>query len=195
MAVHAALREAGVAVDVRTGGEIALDWLDRLSPADLGASGSAATRLPARRVPVLRLAARPARPPVPLRAAGFTPLIAHPERNTDVQAARNGSGLSSTRARSCRSRPRRSTADRPLVEAVRLELLELGLAHLLASDAHHPGIRAIGMSAAIDEIGDPALGRWLTEDVPAALVEGRPVPSRPEGNGKGGFLGRLFGRG
>jgi tyrosine-protein phosphatase YwqE len=49
-------------------------------------------------------------------------------------------------------------------------MLELGLAHLLASDAHAPTLRQIGMAAAVRKIGDDELARWLTEEVPGAIV-------------------------
>ena len=58
-------------------------------------------------------------------------------------------------------------------------LLELGLAHLIASDAHAPSVREAGMSAARSAVGDELLGRWLTEDVPAALLAGEALPVRP----------------
>jgi hypothetical protein len=57
--------------------------------------------------------------------------------------------------------------------------VELGFAHVIASDAHHPGIRATGMTAAREAIGDEDLGRWLTEDVPRALLAGDELPPRP----------------
>jgi tyrosine-protein phosphatase YwqE len=60
-----------------------------------------------------------------------------------------------------------------------LRLLELNLAHLLASDAHAPGLRQIGMSAAVSAVGDDELARWLTEDVPAAIVADAQIPPRP----------------
>jgi hypothetical protein len=58
-------------------------------------------------------------------------------------------------------------------------LLERELACLIASDAHGPVVRAAGMTAARDAVGDEALGRWLTEDVPAALLAGEALPERP----------------
>jgi len=58
-------------------------------------------------------------------------------------------------------------------------LLELGLAFLVASDAHAPGVREAGLSAARRAVGDEALGRWLTEEVPAALLAGAELPERP----------------
>jgi protein-tyrosine phosphatase len=194
--VNAALREAGVPVDVRPGGELALDWLDRLTPDDLrrfGLGGNPRCLLvefPYYGWP-LDLPDRLFR----LRAAGITPVIAHPERNTDVQAAperlrplvESGAYVQVTAA----------SVDGRIGRSARrcgLQLIELELAHLLASDAHHPDLRAVGLSAAVDELGDPKLGRWLTEDVPAALLEDRPVPPRPEGGEQGGLFGRLFGR-
>jgi len=58
-------------------------------------------------------------------------------------------------------------------------LLEAGSAHLLASDAHAPAVRAVGMTAAAEALDDPELARWLTHDVPAALVDDAPLPARP----------------
>jgi protein-tyrosine phosphatase len=58
-------------------------------------------------------------------------------------------------------------------------LLDLRLAHLLASDAHAPSVREVGLSAAVEALGDDELASWLTEDVPAAIVSGSPVPDRP----------------
>jgi tyrosine-protein phosphatase YwqE len=51
--------------------------------------------------------------------------------------------------------------------------------HLLASDAHAPDLRQVGMSAAARTVGDDELARWLTEDVPAAIVGDGEIPPRP----------------
>jgi protein-tyrosine phosphatase len=59
-------------------------------------------------------------------------------------------------------------------------LLDADLAHLIASDAHAPQVRAAGMGAAAAAVGDPALARWLTEEVPAAAVSGSQLPARPK---------------
>jgi protein-tyrosine phosphatase len=64
-------------------------------------------------------------------------------------------------------------------EAVARTLLDAGLAHLIGSDAHAPSLRAVGMAAAAEAIGDPALARWLTYDVPAALLADTALPQRP----------------
>jgi protein-tyrosine phosphatase len=58
-------------------------------------------------------------------------------------------------------------------------LLDGGMAHVLSSDAHAPSVRQIGMQAAAAAAGDDALARWLTTEVPGAIVRGEPIPERP----------------
>jgi len=115
-----------------------------------------------------------------LRIAGFTPVLAHPERNAHVQGAPSllaplvhGGTLIQVTAASLEGRlgaASRQTA---------FHLVETGLAHMLASDAHTPDVRAAGMRSAADALEDSALADWLTIDVPRALVEGGNVPERP----------------
>jgi protein-tyrosine phosphatase len=115
-----------------------------------------------------------------LRSQRLRPVLAHPERNADVQ-----------------SRPELL---QPLVDAGALvqltaasldgriggraercarTLLDRRLAHLIASDAHAPAVRAVGMSTAARAVGDDALARWLTVGVPAAILAGERIPERP----------------
>lgn len=194
--LNAAIADAGIAVEVRPGGEIAFDRLDALSAEDLrrfGLGGNPSYLLvesPYYGWP-LDLPVRLFR----LRAAGITPVLAHPERNAEVQAMPerlrplvDSGTLVQLTAASLDGRIGRSS------RACGLRLLQLGLAHLLASDAHHAGIRTVGMSAAVEAVGDEALGRWLASDVPAALVAGEELPERPEPTGRGrGWLSRLRG--
>jgi tyrosine-protein phosphatase YwqE len=70
------------------------------------------------------------------------------------------------------------------------ELIEHDLAHLVASDAHAPDVRAIGMKSAAQAIADSALATWLTVAAPRAVVAGAPLPKRPATHKRG----RLFGR-
>jgi hypothetical protein len=58
-------------------------------------------------------------------------------------------------------------------------LLDRGTAHLLASDAHAANVREGRLGAAAAAVGDARLARWLTEDVPRAVVEGSALPERP----------------
>ena len=60
-----------------------------------------------------------------------------------------------------------------------LKLLREGLVHNVASDAHDRYARPPGMAAELDQIGAGALADWLTRAVPAAILEGGEIPSRP----------------
>jgi protein-tyrosine phosphatase len=117
-----------------------------------------------------------------LSVRGFRCVLAHPERNGDVQrnpellrgAVDAGVAVQLTAASVDGRLGRRAAA------ASRV-LLDAGLAHLLASDAHEASVRAIGMRAAVETLQDRALATWLTEQVPAALLEGAALPPRPSG--------------
>lgn len=179
--VRAAVEAAGVAIEVLPGGEIALDRLLLLDDAALarfglgGNPGVLLLEFPYRGWP-LGLEDVLFR----LRTRGVVPVLAHPERNDAVQADPgrlerlvHGGALVQVTAASLDGRLGRS------VRATSLRLLELELAHLLASDAHAPEVRAIGLAAAAEAV-HPDLAAWLTTDVPGALVAGAPLPPRPE---------------
>jgi protein-tyrosine phosphatase len=181
--VNDAVREAGIGVEILRGGEVALDFLPRLE-------GDGVFRFGLGGNPKLLLLEFPyygwpislADVVFRLRARGVVPLIAHPERNADVRESPqrlsglvDGGAYFQITAASLDGRVGRTT------QAAALRLIDLGFAHVIASDAHHPGIRAVGMTAARDALGNDALGRWLTEDVPAALLAGDEPSARPEG--------------
>ena len=116
-----------------------------------------------------------------LMSARMTPVIAHPERNEVVQRAperlepllRAGALVQVTAASVDGRIGRRS-------ERCALDLIDRGWAHMIASDAHEAVIRSIGMSEAADRVGDEALAHWLTDEMPRAVVENTPLPTRPE---------------
>jgi protein-tyrosine phosphatase len=111
---------------------------------------------------------------------GLVAVLAHPERNREVQAGpdrlaeavRMGALVQLTAA-SLDGRIGRSS------QATATRLLELGLAHLLASDAHTPEIREAGLAAAAEALEDEPLARFLTVEAPCAIVAGEPVPDPP----------------
>lgn len=127
-----------------------------------------------------------------LRAGGVTPVLAHPERNADVQGHPElleqivaGGTLVQLTAASVDGRLGRSA------KKCSETLIARELAHLIASDAHAPSVRAIGMSSAAAAVGDDALARWLTHDVPGAIVADEELPPRPRaGRPRRRFLGR-----
>jgi protein-tyrosine phosphatase len=185
-ALNRAAREAGIPVEVLPGGELDLEYAARLDDGTLARFGLGGN--PA----VLLLECPYAGWPLDLRdfafqleLRGFAAVLAHPERNPDVQAE--------------------PELLRPLVEAGVLVqitagsvegrlgsgsrhtsrvLLDADLAHLIASDGHAPQVRAVGMAGAAAAVGDEALAQWLTEDVPAAIVAGSVLPARPQRQSK-----------
>jgi protein-tyrosine phosphatase len=186
------LLSEGIPLDLRKGGEIALNRLDSLSPEELRRFGLAGNpeyvllEFPYYGWP-LALADRVFQ----LRTLGVTPVIAHPERNSEVQASPErlrplveAGALLQVTASSIDGRLGRGP------EATGLELVERGLAHMLASDAHHASVRAVGMTGAAKAVGDRDLARWLAEEVPYAIVTGTPLPERPDARRR-----RLFRRG
>ena len=114
-----------------------------------------------------------------LHSRGITPVLAHPERNSEVirdaapvVAAAEAGALVQVTAASLDGRLGRTvrrTAER---------LLDLGIVHVLASDAHAPAVRTAGLSDAARALRDDGLVRYLTEEVPAAIVAGENLPPR-----------------
>jgi protein-tyrosine phosphatase len=180
--LRARLAAAGIPLRILPGGEIAFEQLGRSSIAELrrfGLGGNPSYLLvetPYYGLP-LDLDERLFR----LRAAGITPVLAHPERNRELQddldrvvtLVRSG-GLVQVTAASLHGRAgkrARSTAKK---------LVTSGLAHLVASDTHGPSLRRDGLASIADEIGDAGLATWLTTSVPVAIVDGTPLPPRPQ---------------
>ena len=180
--LNRAAREAGVPIEVLAGGELDIEYAARLDDATLarfGLGGNAAVLLlecPYYGWPlelrdfVFRLGMR-----------GFSVMLAHPERNPDVQADPevlrplvDAGVLVQLTAASVEGRL--GSGARHASRA----LLDADLVHVIASDAHSPQVRAAGMAAAAAVVGDAALAQWLTEDVPAAVVSGSELPSRPK---------------
>jgi protein-tyrosine phosphatase len=184
--IRAELREHSIPLDLLTGGEIALDLLPELPDPVLRRFGLGGN-------PRYLLLESPydgwplglEQTVFELQLRGFVVVLAHPERNDEVQErperlerlVEMGTLVQLTAA-SIDGR----LGQRP--QKTGLRLLERGLAHLLASDAHAPTVRQVGMSAAAQQIGDEALARWLTHDVPAAIVAGTELPPRPERSGR-----------
>jgi protein-tyrosine phosphatase len=116
-----------------------------------------------------------------LRAAGITPVLAHPERNPEVQERPElleqtdaGGALVQLTAASVDGRHGRGP------QRCARTLLSRQLAHLMASDAHGPGIRAVGMGNAVRALDDSVLARWLTFEVPRTIIEGGIMPPFPK---------------
>ena len=179
------LREAiaaeGIAITLLPGAELSLEELDRRDADELarfGLGGNPSYLLlefPYLGWP-LRLASDVAR----LVRAGLTPVLAHPDRNDEVQ--RNPASLAPLVDGGALVQLTASSITRalgPAAAKAASELLRLRLAHLVASDAHAPSLGRVGLKAAAAAIRDEHLGTWLTEEIPAAIVGGDRLPDRP----------------
>ena len=174
--------DEGIPVDVVQGGEIALDRLPSLSRRELARFTIAQTgRYLLVETPYAGWPLNFEQQLFELRAAGFIAILAHPERNREVQKDPERLGAIVSRGTLVQVTAasldgRLGTSSKRAAEA----LLELGLAHLLASDAHTPAIREVGLAAAAEAVGDPELAFYLTEETPAAIVAGERVAHPPE---------------
>lgn len=179
----AQLREAAgdIAVDLLSGGELDLEYTESLDDDTLRRFGLGGNpRLLLLEFPYVGWPIGLPELLFRLRVRGFDAVLAHPERNPEVQERPErlrelvdaGVWVQLTAA-SVDGRLGKRNA------AAAKALLDAELAHLIASDAHAPAVRAIGMGAAADAVGDNVLARWLTYEVPAALLTGDSPPPRP----------------
>ena len=125
----------------------------------------------------------------------MTAVLAHPERNGDIQA--DPDRLRSVVEQGALVQLTAASVDGRLgrrTQAAAFELLDRNLAHLLASDGHGPEVREAGLASAASTLGDETLAGWLTSGVPAAMLADEPLPARPERRGppeRVGLLARL----
>jgi protein-tyrosine phosphatase len=177
-ALRAEFAEAGIEVEIVCGGEVAIERLWDLSDEEVrrftyhGAGRYLLVEFPYYDWPALLEPTL-----LQLRASGIRPLLAHPERNAAVQAdpsrlgpvVREGALVQLTAGSlsgSFGSPPR----------AAALRLLELGLAHVLATDAHGAHVAGRGgLASAVGALSDSALAKRLTIEVPAAILAGEDV--------------------
>jgi protein-tyrosine phosphatase len=179
------LREAIAAeripITLLAGGELSLEEMDRRDADELARFGLGGNpRYLLLEFPYLGWPLRVASDVVQLVRAGVTPVLAHPERNDEVQ--RNPSALAPLVLAGALVQLTASSIARtlgPAASNAASELLRLRLAHLVASDVHSPSLGRSGLNAAAAELRDERLAAWLTEEVPAAIVEGGALPERP----------------
>jgi protein-tyrosine phosphatase len=175
-----ALAAAGITLRVVRGAELDLLHVGEL-PADalaglqLGDSGTLLIECPfAPAAPFF--AERVAR----VREAGFRVLLAHPERSPAFLREQGllerlvaGGAMASLTATSLSGRFGR-TARRYAEWA-----LEAGLVHDVATDAHDTVRRPPILRAPLEASGHGWAATWLTEEAPAAILAGAPLPARP----------------
>jgi protein-tyrosine phosphatase len=184
-AVREALQEAGVPLDVVAGGELAPSRLAGLDEAALHVLSLGGGPYLLVECPFSPLAAELEPLVFELQRAGWGVLLAHPERSAAFHRAPDR--LAGLVARGALVQITAGSLTGQFGETARrysLELLREELVHVLASDAHDAIDRPPGLSAGIaraeHELGSlDGLAEWLTDDVPAAILAGDPLPPRP----------------
>lgn len=199
-ATQTALREAGHALRLTGGAELALERMPALGDGEL-----AELSIGGHDRHVLLECPRSSWPldfelhTTRLRQLGLTPVIAHPERCAAVQADHApllrlvdaGALVQITASSLC------GHAGRGARRCAR-ELIDAKAAQIVASDAHGATHRPPRLTAAAAALGNEPLAEWLTEQVPAALADGADPPARPPhtGGARGrGSASRRFRRG
>jgi protein-tyrosine phosphatase len=123
------------------------------------------------------------RPLFELMSNKITPIIAHPERNMMLisEPQRFYDLVSMGVLGQMDTGSIRGQFGKRVQQAARV-MLENGLIHFIASDCHNTRNRLPGLSAAVAstaEIVGEEYANAIAEDNPAAVVEGRPIPTRP----------------
>lgn len=120
-----------------------------------------------------------------LQLRGFRPVLAHPERSPMFHRGPDRlSGLVARGALCSITAGSMAGTFGATVRKFTLALLREGLVHDVASDAHDPSRRPPGLRAGFStlEAELPGIWRqmpWFTEECPAAILAGRPLPPRP----------------
>jgi protein-tyrosine phosphatase len=131
-----------------------------------------------------------------LLLGGHRLLLAHPERSPSLAKEPERLRPYVDAGMLCQVTSGSLTGDfgRPVQRAAR-EMVDHGLVHVLASDAHDAARRPPGLAGAAT-LHDPDLAAWLTTEVPAAILAGASIPERPASAAprRAGLLTRLRAR-
>ncbi len=185
-ALQARLDEEGIALRLVPGGEVSIVWAleaveEQLKLASIGQRGTDLLI----ETPSLNTAGID-HMLYALRAKGYRTILAHPERNPELQRDSvllerlvEQGVLLQVNADSLLARSR-SSGPGALAE----RLCREGLAHVLAGDAHRGSewrpVTVLSQAAtALAELVGPERARWLTQDGPAAIVLGEPLGNAP----------------
>jgi protein-tyrosine phosphatase len=169
-----------IEVEILAGGEIAMTRIGDITPDELSRLALAGGSWLLVEPPFTPAASGLDTILIELQRQGHRILLAHPERcpafhrepDMLTELVRGGI-LTSITAGSLVGRfgeaPRRFA----------IALLRQGLAHNVASDAHDDTSRRPGMASEIEQAGMGPLTDWLTSAVPAAILNGAVIPTRP----------------
>jgi protein-tyrosine phosphatase len=178
--VRERLSVEGIALELPAGAEIAITRLAEIEPAELHALSLGAGPWLLIEPPFTPVASGVDSIVRDLLRRGHRVLLAHPERCPAFH--RDPAMLAAlVREGVLTSLTAGSLTGQFGNEARRFALAMIGseLAHNLASDAHDHLRRPPRLGEALRLAGPPALGEWLSQEVPAAILAGEEIPSRP----------------
>jgi protein-tyrosine phosphatase len=178
-ALAARLAEAGIELELLAGGEIAPDRLSELDDDALRLLALGGGPYVLLECPFSPIGATMEMMVADLHRRGFFVLLGHPERSPTFQ--REPARLASLVESGALAQITTGSLTGLFGEVPRraaVTMLQQGLVHVLASDAHDAVHRGPDLHAA-DGVLDEALAVWMTTAAPAAIVAGRPLPERP----------------
>jgi protein-tyrosine phosphatase len=184
-ALAARLRADGIHLNLLAGGEVAPERLPRLDDEALAALtlGGGGTLL--LECPFAPVGAAMEPMVADLRGRGFGVLLAHPERSPSFQRDPGRlARLVELGASAQVTAGSLAGVFGSLVALTAYAMLEAGLVHVIASDAHDTQRRTPDLRVGAEELtqryGDMEDQlAWMTEAAPAAILDGRPLSDRP----------------
>lgn len=175
------LRMESIAVEIRAGAEIAMTRVEDIDPEELDRLRLGGGPWVLLEPPFTPIATGLDGVAMALQSAGHRVVLAHPERCPAlhrepqlVESLVRDGVLTSVTAGSLVGRFGGE------VRRFARRLVEQGLVHNVASDAHDSMRRPPTMAADLREAGLGGLAEWLVEAVPAAILSGEEIPARPE---------------
>jgi protein-tyrosine phosphatase len=174
------LADAGVALEVRPGAELAMTRLIELEAQQIGRYALGGGEWLLVECPLASIANGFEILVMELQRRGHRVLLAHPERCPTFQ--RNLGALASLVDAGALTSITAGALVGNFGADVRrfaLRLVQEDMVHNVASDAHDDARRPPGMRAELAAAGLEPLTDWLTREVPAAILSGGEVPPRP----------------
>lgn len=179
--VNARLAAEEIPLEVLPGAEIAMTRAAELDPAELSRLTLGGGEWLLIECPFTPVATGMDALVLDLQRRGHRVVLAHPERcpafhrdHRPLEMLVHGGVLTSITAGSLVGRFSGE------VQRFAMQLVREGLVHNVASDTHDLERRPPGMRAELEQAGLGAIGDWLTSDVPQAILDGSPIPPRPE---------------
>jgi len=173
------LAAEGIELELLPGGEIAPDRLPALDDDTLRAVALGGGPYVLFECPFSPVGAGMEMMAADLQRRGFRVLLAHPERSPSFQRDLGLlAGLVDRGALAQITTGSLAGGFGDVPRRAALAMLERGLVHVLASDAHDARRRGPDLRAHGDAL-DPDQHAWMTTAAPAAIVAGDPLPPRP----------------